>query len=616
MTCVLTSAALLLAASAPAASQIELVSAGKPKATIVLRAQAPAEGPERTAVQELQHFIRMMSGAEVPVATTGEVVEGAKIALRLVPGAPHPRHDGYWLHVQDGDVLIEATHPRGLLFGAYGLLRQLGCRWYAPTDIGVIIPKRETLSLPADLDERREPDFARRYPAAGGPAETARMGYSYTSRARTPELLAEASARDLGTWRWGHIWPALVTNQYYADGRKATKMDLSGREQWLPMNKDGQRAANGQTLCFSNPDALRWFVDNAANWVLTNCANEDYVSMWSADTGAVALCQCDRCRRADWNATDWYVTLHNEIRKFLAERDWRGRFGWIVYHGSRDRPQQVQLHDHGEGMDLLYAPRRRGGTREGPFTNDSAASREYRALLAAWLEYLRENDYRGTKTVFEYYYDLVLLGPLAAGRTFLIPWHDVMQEDIRFYRDKGFDGFYDCSPPAAVWWPDPLSKWLYAELLWDADLDLESAGADFFANYYGPAAQVMQRARETVEACMRGEPSQESLEMLRHLDATFDEALRLAGGDAMLQTRIKAARLHAQYCALCLESDVAQKVMGDKARAADVERSIRDFLREHGDFLVRSGCFGGPGNLDLPRDRCVQRRLSALGFRK
>jgi len=407
----------------------------------------------------------------------------------------------------------------------------------------------------------------------------------------------------------------VVGNQFYSDGREPTKMDYADRQQWLPMNKDGERAANGETLCFSNRAALDWFVDNAANWVLTNCRHEDYVSIWSADTWTVALCRCDECQQSDWNATDWYLMIHNEIKKLLVQRGWRHRFGWIAYHGSRQRPLQVQLYNHGEGMDLLYAPRRRGGTREGPFTNDSAASREYRALLAAWLEYLRRNDYRGTKTVFEYYYDLVLLGPLAAGRTFLIPWHDVMREDIRFYRDNGFDGFYDCSPPAAVWWPDPLSKWLYAELLWDAELDLESATADFFAHYYGPAAEAMRRARETVETCMRGDPSQESLQTLRDLDATFGDALRLVREDEVLRTRIKAARLHAQYCALCLESEVAQRVVGDKARTADVERSIRDFLREHGDFLVRSGCFGGAGDLSLPRDRCVQRRLSAVGVR-
>ncbi|MGD8237536.1 MAG: alpha-glucuronidase family glycosyl hydrolase, partial [Armatimonadota bacterium] len=130
--------AVLLLGSLGLAADVELVAHGRPTATIVLRAQAPADGPERTAAGELQHFVETMSGAQLPVASAGGPVEGVRIALQLVPGAPHPRHDGYWLHVQDGHVLIEATQPRGLLFGAYGLLRQLGCRWYGPTDIGVV----------------------------------------------------------------------------------------------------------------------------------------------------------------------------------------------------------------------------------------------------------------------------------------------------------------------------------------------------------------------------------------------------------------------------------------------------------------------------------------------
>jgi hypothetical protein len=139
---------------------------------------------------------------------------------------------------------------------------------------------------------------------------------------------------------------------------------------------------------------------------------------------------------------------------------WKGAKYWA----TRPRPEaastdrSIDLLDNGVNMDFLYAPRPRGGAQHGPLTSNHPVSRKYRRNLQAWLDYLKRQNYQGTRTVFEYYYDLVLLGNLAAGRAFLIPKQDVMQEDMRYYHQQGFNGFFDCSPPSSAWFPDPLSR--------------------------------------------------------------------------------------------------------------------------------------------------------------
>jgi hypothetical protein len=583
--------------------QIVLVSEGEGRAIIV----APREGPLAYAASQLQFYIQQMSGAKLTILAKeendkdkveDEDKEKTHIVFRVRKGAAN--HDGYAIRIEDRQLVVEASEPRGCIYGAYALLEVLGCRFYGPGPLGIIIPRHKTLALPADLKILREPAFANCIPSGGSPEEQVQWGFNFIAVARTPEQ--EEMAKKLGVkqFRLGHIWPNLISMQYFADGRHPEKMDYGGREDWLPADEFGVRRYNpasyrpwdgGQSLCFSNREAFNWFTDNAVNWVLTECRNADYVSLWPADTRELALCRCPRCR-AQYSTsgytypTDWYLHVHNEIRRKLNGRGWKGIFGWIAYHGSEAPPVYVKLYEGGRKMDFLYAPRPRGGGQHGPFTNEHPINIRYRQNLDGWIRYLEAQGYEGTKTVFEYYFDLVLLGNLAAGRTFLIPRHDVMQEDIRYYYQRGFDGFFDCNPPSNTWFPDPLSWWLYTRLLWDAGLDIRAAREDFFRNYYGSEAETMRKVREAVEDMMFQEPSQNIIDQLRSLEADCEESLARVRSDETLAKRIEGMRLWVHYCSLCKESEFHEKVTVDKERGKAVEYKIREWLKDNKEFLV------------------------------
>jgi hypothetical protein len=581
-------------------SEITLVLDGEPKASII----APSDGPLAHAANELQRYVQRMSKAKLPITTIEESnVEATKpprVIFRAKPGVA--KHDGYCIHVQGDDLMVEASEARGCIYGAYMLLEQLGCRFYGPAPLGVIVPKRDTLTLPATLEILREPAFMNRIPSSGTPEEQVQWGFNFTGVTGTDDIRRLIERLGLQQYRWGHIWPVLIGMQFFADGRKPEKTNYAGREAWLPVDEEGVRRHHppwhyregGESLCFSNEEAVDWFTDNAVNWVLTNCQNADYVSVWSADTRRIELCRCDECTarfstgRYQY-ATDWYLHIHNIIRRKLNERGWHNIFGWITYHGSEEPPIYVDLFENGNRMDFLYAPRPRGGAQHGPFTNDHRVSVKYRRNLQAWRDYIEAQDYQGTRTVFEYYYDLVLLGNLAPGRAFLIPKHNVMQEDIRFYHEQGFDGFFDCNPPSNAWFPDSLSRWFYHRLMWDLDVDLKAARADFFQHYYGAAARAMQEMREAVERLMFGEPSQKVIDELRALEAKSDVASGMAGDDDVLVTRIEGMRLWVHYCALCKESELHEKVTHDKEKGQAIEHTIRKLLNDKKDFLVNNG---------------------------
>ena len=577
---------------------VELVSNGKARASI----GAPGDGPPRYAAEQLQKYVREMTGAELPIAAQAP----PRVIIRVAPGVA--KHDGFRLRVENGDVVVESAEPRGCIFGVYALLETLGCRFYGPAPLGIIVPKRSTLSIPESLNLVREPAFPTRFPSSGTPEEQVQWGCNITQVSPKPETAELAKRLGIRQYRWGHIWPDLVQKQFFRDGRKAEPMSYAGHEDWLPADPQGQRRNNGKSLCFSNPQALNGFTDNTVNWLFTNCRNSDYVSLWSADEGSIALCQCQQCKAKGYNATDWYLLTHNEVRKKLTEAGWNNVFGWIVYHGSEQAPSSVDLLDNGRQMDFLYAPRPRGGTANGPFTSDHPASVKYRKNLDDWLAYLEKQKYSGSRTVFEYYFDLVLLGPHTAGRAYLIPKHDVMQEDMRFYHTKGFDGFFDCNPPSGVWWPAPLSRWLYHRLQWEVNLDLAAARADFLEHYYGPVAGPIREAREAIERLMFETPGEGVVNELRGLDAKLGDTEKTSASDPVLSARVKGFRIWAQYCALCKESEFHEKVTHDDEKGLAAESAIRERLTKNKDFLV-SNNFMNAGDLAYITGEVVDRHL-------
>ncbi len=565
-----------------AVGAVEIVKDGKPKATIV----APPEGPPSYAAEVLQRYLERMSGAQLPIVPEVQKAKGTKVVIRVRKGTA--KLDGFRIRSGRDEVLVEASAPRGCVYGVYALLEEMGCRFYGPEPLGVVVPKKKTVSVRNGLDILKEPSFENRLPSFGGPELNVCWGFNFTH--------AKDQQIGLNTWRWGHIWPEIVERQFFPDGRTPEKMDYSDKQEWLPADEKGVRRYNGETLCFSNQNAFNWFVENAVNWVLANCPDADYISMWSADTATLALCQCEKCKAKGWTPTDWYIHIHNEIWRLLKARGFKGAFGWIAYHGSEEPPQAVKLLEMGREMDILYAPRPRGASMHGPITNDHSVNVAYRENIQRWRKYL--GKFKGSRTVFEYYFDLVLLGHLPAGRAFLIPKPEDMKEEVRFYLAQGFNGFFDCDPPSGAFLPDPLRKWLYRKLLWDVNLDIEAAKRDFFQNYYGSAAKIVREVREEVERLMFEDIkwpmwspphyADRPLKKLRELEARLDGAIAKVGNDEVLRQRIEVMKLWVGYCALVKESEY-HRVMRDRQKGREVELSIRKLLEENRDFLVRTG---------------------------
>ncbi|HVF09512.1 MAG TPA: DUF4838 domain-containing protein, partial [Abditibacteriaceae bacterium] len=172
-------AALLLSVNATSVlgAPVTLVSDGRPRASIVLSAEAAAVNPQdpnanqdlvhlRWAAEDLASYLRKMSGAEIPVGSV--VVENH---LPIYVGSPPETikltkssefGDAYMIDVSEQRIVLQGESSRAVYYAAAHLLESLGVRWYAPEEMGEHVPQRRTVVVQSGRVEEA-PHFQTRH---------------------------------------------------------------------------------------------------------------------------------------------------------------------------------------------------------------------------------------------------------------------------------------------------------------------------------------------------------------------------------------------------------------------------------------------------------------------
>ncbi len=182
--------AALVGAPAGRAASVTLVEDGRPACAIVLPAR-PTRAAAFAAL-ELQHHIRLVTGAAPPIRRGDQPPGGARVFV-----GPHPAlralgvdlkalpYEGYVIAARPhalvlagrdaanfGEVVYDPNdltrakgwpgfwEERGTLHAVYDFLeRCVGVRWFDQTEFGTYAPRRRTLIARLDRDVRRAPAF-------------------------------------------------------------------------------------------------------------------------------------------------------------------------------------------------------------------------------------------------------------------------------------------------------------------------------------------------------------------------------------------------------------------------------------------------------------------------
>lgn len=143
----------------------DLPAAGKPKPGAAARAEATYRRWQEDGVEDLQRVVEILTGAKLPVEIVpagGKLPErgvfigsaAEKIFGKMEKSAPDKQ--ACRIVAQNGRLGLYGESPLATVYAIYGLLDQIGCRWYVPGQLGECLPDLPSRRLVVSAQDRIE----------------------------------------------------------------------------------------------------------------------------------------------------------------------------------------------------------------------------------------------------------------------------------------------------------------------------------------------------------------------------------------------------------------------------------------------------------------------------
>jgi len=348
-----------------------------------------------------------LAASELEAALERPGEDGIEIELSHAGGAG----DGFRRRAQPGRVELQGESPRGLLFGVYRMLGELGLGWPWPG-------QRHGRARPARLEELVEdaPALPGRCLVLGERAllEDAESWIVWAARNRLNALFAHVSVRREPTG----AAPEAAWRE-----RRGRALELA-RERRVTIEHGGHLlpdllpARELSALAAGEPPS------EGARQVLADHVRAhpeaDVLHLWGADLPAGAS--------GGHQASEAALRTANAVAE-VAERERPGvQVAYLAYHDTLDVPRAVRPRSN---VCLLFAPRERC-YKHSLAERSCRRNRRYHDLLLAQVEHFGAAAAPPPR-VFEYWFDAILF---AGGVPDL---SETMAEDLRFYAKAGVD---------------------------------------------------------------------------------------------------------------------------------------------------------------------------------
>ena len=453
-------AAAVLSVCAAACAHPALVRDGHVEGMIV----APTAGTTDDVVAgaELQAYLKKITGQEVPIFPGGatDAKPSVRVGVYGKPGVQEwagtaPPADGFVIETQGNTVWIVGGDARGALYGVYDLLEsELGVRWFMPGDLGEDVPETKTVLLPRVKRERR-PGFeaVSGFIWAGGPGSGA---WERRLRAKVGSTTAF----------FGHNWANIIP---------ASAQNKADHPEWFALS-GGTRS---NQLCSAHPDVVRITVEKAREFF--NRSPQAVVFSISPNDG-YGFCEDSRCRAVDamYGVTDGSISdrlVHyaNEVLAELGKTHPTKQVGILAYVTHTKPPQAAKPHPNYATL-VTRMP--------WEFCHAHALDDPACELNRRFLDYVRGwGRVSRNLGVYDYYGHFYIFAPW--------PITHSITRDIAVLRAAGATRFM--SETQQNWANQGINFYLGAKLVWDPTLDGNRVLEDYYARFYGRAAEPMRR---------------------------------------------------------------------------------------------------------------------------
>lgn len=542
-----------------------LFSGGKTDYSIVLTEDASPS--EEWAAQELQHWLKEVSGIEFPLVkgTAPEdkpaimVGLGQRALALLGAGTRIPSvTDESFTYLNRGpSIVIWGGKQRGTQYGVLSFLeRELGVRWYTPKVS--VAPQRDTYTF-MDLNHSEAPGIRVRndfYFEAFDPIWAARNRINGSMDTRQQPGGIESY------WSVHTFYPLMPPEEFFGDHPEYYSLI------------DGVRTHEHAQLCVTNPDVVRILTERITKVMREQPGFLIYDVSQNDWHGA---CQCEKCQavvKAEETEAGPIIQLVNQIAESV-EKEFPDKFiGTLAYQYTR-KPCKTLHPRHNVVVRLCSI--------ECCFSHDFQNCKENQSFvedLTKWAEIAPHLYIWDYVVNFSHY---------------IMPYPNfkVLQPNLKLLQKCNAIGIMEQAAYQGRGGEfAELRAYVIAKLLWNPDANVEDAINDFMYGYYGRAGQYVReyfdllhgRVNENthIHLGLRPEDPLFSDEFVRQSLSLFEKAAVVAPNDE-IRHRVELTSLPVLYLKCKRTPEIARED-GTYARFCEIaEREGVTYYAEAGE---------------------------------
>ena len=478
----------LLALSLPLLAAEPLFANKKTAWQIIISPEATST--EVRGAEELQHFLKRISGAEFAIKRSAELPEKNAIVIGTAASIPKlPQavkdfpegisgNDSLRVKKIGGNLYLTGNVPRGALYAVYTFLKNvLGVRWAFAGKDGEFVPEKADFELP-DLNIYEVAKFKYRGFHVCGSHYNKDME-TWMSRNKINIMRSDPIGKHKWRKNWNDSRIAKGLHMMFSTHNVAIrdKKVFDEHPEYFAL-AGGKRMMD--QLCWSNPEVEKIMTARLIGYC-KDYPNVEIINLAAADN--MNYCRCEKCALKPVHEVwfNFYNRLVAGVQKVFPKM----KFATIAYQSYKNVPE-CDLNNTSFVEYCMYDRcyvHRYGQCK----MNDKALEN-----IARW----QKKDI----PILVYGYEFDIFKPTAQA-----PFYYMISDQMKKFHSAGIAGaITECSPvnersrkmpkdaiPGANY--HKLALYLYAATLWDHNADPDEVIKEYSEAVYGPAAPFMAK---------------------------------------------------------------------------------------------------------------------------
>jgi hypothetical protein len=535
-----------------------------------------ARGQVLYAARELAHFLSEITGTSYPLLLSGD--EPAECIAVAVSGDKSLGTEGFTIKTGTDRVDISGGLPRGIIYGVYEFLEQLGCRWFS----GKVshIPGRRRLEVPF-MDIRQVPKLEYRDINSWN-AQNGTFAVRNKFNGNQPNI-TKAQGGKITYYPFVHTFDSLMSPEEYYDEHPEYFSLVDGkrvreRSDW------GSRTQ----LCLTNPDVKRICAEKVEKWINEH-PEATIFSVSQNDWYNPCDCpECTKLNEEEGSRAGPLIHFVNYIADYVGKKHPNVVIDTLAYQWSRKAPKHVRPRPNVCvrlcSIECCFAHPLRDCEADMGFFNKAEKLQSFQKDLADWAK-VCDRLY-----IWDYVVNFA---------HYLLPFPNfhVLKDNINFFIEHNVKGIFeeDCNSNyhTGQEWAE-MRAWVLGKLLWNPDLDTDTLVHEFIAGYYKAASDPVREYFHLIHDAAAKNPDAHfgiyrlpeirfiTPEIVKKSKDLFRRALALADDDDVLK-RVRIAALPIRYY------EIYTMPADNPKRAGKVERFLADCI-ELEVHSIREGC--------------------------